>query len=236
MASCGQYQDSDRDDPLPINNARGRGGQLIEWIENPTVNDPPCPITANTLTYQQVQQEGEVLARLGNFLPSTAPIFPAGVQVPSHYIRYYVTFGDDEYTFFFAPGVIGLSALARKYRSTGPHPTDIALTIYQKEFGELHTLRHVFACGVVNRQTTHFLDEDLEERSMAQFGEREMVHSHTYMHGTPEYEALLGLRIPRTMGYLVLGAFPRGTRRIACFDVASLGLSYDIRCDIEPIA
>lgn len=236
MASCYLYDESARDSPLSIKNAHARGKQMIQWIETPTVNDPPCPISANTLTYQQVQQEGKGLVRVENFLPCERLIFPAGVQAPRNYIRYFVAFGDDEYTFFFALGVIGLYAIARRAGSTGPHPTDIALTFYQNEFGELDTLRHVFASTVVNTQTTNFLDDDLEARSIARFGAQRMVHSHNYMRGTPEYEALLGLRIPRTMGYLVLGAFPRGTHRIACFDVLGSGLSYDIRCDIKPIS
>ncbi|KAJ5724814.1 hypothetical protein N7493_006542 [Penicillium malachiteum] len=230
-----------RDPILSDEEARIRGKQVIQWIENPSANDPPCPVSMNTLTYQQIQdQSHEGMFRLANFMPgvgSDALKFPVGVESPRTYIQRYVGFGDEtHYILFFARGVIGLYDIKHPMGSSSPHPTDVALTLYSKEFGALDTLRYVFVYGVVNTQTVNFLNRHFEAQSIAQFGSPGILKHYSYMYGTPEYEVLLGVRIPRTVGYLVLGAFPRGERRIARIEAyASPGPSFNIRFDIEPI-
>ncbi|KAJ5726094.1 uncharacterized protein N7483_007451 [Penicillium malachiteum] len=230
-----------RDPFLSGEEARIRGIQVIQWIENPSADNPPCPVSMNTLTYQQVQDESDGdMFRMINFMPGIRPdalIFPVGVEAPRNYIQRYVGFGDNtKYILFFAPGVIGLYDIVHEMGSPNPHPTDVALTLYSEEFGALDTLRCVFVYGVINTQTVAFLNRHIEARSIAQFGSPDMLEHYAYMYGTPEREGLVGVRIPRTVGYLVLGAFPRGSRRIARIEAyASPGPSYDIRFDIEPI-
>ncbi|KAJ5633531.1 hypothetical protein N7528_001373 [Penicillium herquei] len=229
-----------RDPFLSDDEARIRGKQVIQWIENPNANDPPCPVSINTLTYQQVQdQSHDGMFRLANFVPgvqSDALKFPVGVESPRSYIQRYVGFDDETYySLFFARGVIGLFDVKHPIGSPNPHPTDVALAFYSKEFGALDNLRFVFVYGVVNTQTVNFLNRHFEAQSIAQFGSPGMLKQYAYMYGTPEYEGILGVRIPRTIGYLVLGAFPRGNCRITRIEAyVSPGPSYHIRFDIEP--
>ena len=240
-ASVGSNQA--RDPSLSDEEARLRGKQMIQWIEDPSANDPPCPVSLSTLTYQVVQDESHGdMFRLTDFMPGVrrdALKYPEGVESPRGYIQRYVAFGDEtSYTLFFAQGVIGLYDIKHQLGSTSPHPTDVALTFYRQEFGALDTVRHIFVYGVINRQTVEFLNGHFEACSTARArsDSPDEPQHHAYMYGTSEYEALLGVRIPRTVGYLVLGAFPRGNYRIACIEAyASQRHSYDIRFDIEPI-
>ena len=211
---------------------------MVQWIEDPTANDPPCPVDVNTLTIHQVQAGCKELIRMANSSPELdeALKFPTGVPAPPSYIRYVVDYDRGRYCMYFAEGVILLSDISRALGSSVPHASSVALALYQQEFGTLNTLRHVFVCTVVNNQTYDQIGHDFLMLSEAGEGQPE-IGAHTYLYDTPEYEVLLGTRIPRTVGYLVLGAFGRGDRRIARMYVyESSDFTWDLRCDIEPIA
>lgn len=231
----------ERDPGLSDEEASTRGKQVIQWMEDPNANDSPCPVTMNTLTYEQMQQESSMMHRAQTLLPVddlSTMNFPRGVEGPGDYIRHVVHFGrHDKHTLFIGQNVICLYDISRKPNSTHSHVTDVALTLYKQEFESLETLRHVFALTVINGQTLQFITKDFELRSNDHFGTPDMLQSYTYEYGSPEYEIFLGTRIPRTVAYLVLGAFPRGSRRIARIEVyASPMFGYDIRFDIEPIS
>lgn len=227
-----------RDGWLTNAEARIRGRQMVQWIEDPTANDPPCPVSINTLTFQQIQETCVDLNRVANSKPREdlhMIEFPVGVSAPSSYIMYSVHWARAHYTIYYAEGTIILSNIAHGQDSPTPHTTDVALALYQHEFGGLDSLRYVFVCTIVNVQTMNFITNALNDLSEVE-GPPE-VRNHTYLYDTPEYEALLGVRLPRTAGYLVLAAFGRGERRIARMYVyASSDFTYDIRFDIEPIA
>ena len=229
-----------RDPPLSDEVIYARGNQVIQWMEDPNANDPPCPVTVNTLTYEQMKQASTMMHRDVNHqsVRDLAKMrFPEGVEGPRNYIHHAVCLGrTDKYKLFFAQGVICLSDIFRVPGSSHPNTADVALTLYKKEFGNVDTLRHIFAFTILNAQTLDFIVKHLEARSMAEFGSADKLQSYTFLHGTPEYEGLLGTRIARTAAYLVLGAFPRGERRIARIEVyPSPSFSFEIRFDIEPI-
>lgn len=76
----------------------------------------------------------------------------------------------------------------------------------------IDTLRHVFFENVQNLETAPFVRRALytEENNLSW----PRKSPQTWEYGTPEYDGLLGSRLGKIVGYLVLGAFPRGTRRI----------------------
>ncbi|KAJ5107646.1 hypothetical protein N7456_004321 [Penicillium angulare] len=92
-------------------------------------------------------------------------------------------------------------------------------TIYRHEYGTLDTLRHVLVQGVMNTQTVAALERCT--------GKNEGLFD-SFERGSPEYQELLGTRIGRMVAYLVLGAFPRGTRKISRISCERT-LGYNVR-------
>ncbi|CAI7661860.1 unnamed protein product [Penicillium pancosmium] len=113
------------------------------------------------------------------------------------------------------------------------------LALYTRNF-EMDTLRYVFVQHVINEETAPFVKRALyteNTRPGLAWPKRE---PEIWDHNTPEYDGILGSRIGKVIAYLVLGAFPRGTRRITRIATwAANPQSYDnrlqIRFDIEPV-
>ncbi|KAJ5692577.1 hypothetical protein N7462_002000, partial [Penicillium macrosclerotiorum] len=123
-----------------------------------------------------------------------------------------------------APGIIVMQSIERALRQAGSHVapsydppiSEVALTLYERYYPR-NTLRFVIFDTVINPQTLHHVQ----------------WHPQYWVYGTQEYEEILGTRIGRLVGYLVLGAYPRGTRSITRIiswvtDQGSLYLRFDI--------
>ncbi|KAJ5590067.1 hypothetical protein N7450_004039 [Penicillium hetheringtonii] len=74
-------------------------------------------------------------------------------------------------------------------------------------------LKHIFVSGIVNVDTRQFVSHEIHHESKQLPVEFKQVL--TWEYGTADYQALLATRIGKLVVYLVLGAFERGTRRIA---------------------
>ncbi|KAJ5923406.1 hypothetical protein N7454_008651 [Penicillium verhagenii] len=104
-----------------------------------------------------------------------------------------------------APGLIFIEIIERKSTVTGqdiPQISDLTKIAYEHRWS-LQTLEHI--CIYKGNGLTWIHHEDETEEST----------THAWEYGTPEYQALLGTRIGRIVGFLVLNGFEQGTRRIA---------------------
>ncbi|KAJ5654260.1 hypothetical protein N7490_001263 [Penicillium lividum] len=211
---------------------RIRGARVSRWLENP--DEPNCPIPQNTLTPDEIEQKATKFDRFPNvdillaghtlLLP---PEWPA-CQTRGSYTYYSMRFNRDSWSGFTTAGILIIQAM-RRVQPVTPHPSEVGLSLYAKEQG-LDELRYVFATTIINWQTSHFVTVDLYSVWPGE--------ARTWEFGSKEYEELLGTRIGRTVAYLVLGGFERGSRRIArivtyCEDVGACG-DLNIRFDIEP--
>lgn len=109
---------------------------------------------------------------------------------------------ENEYVLQTGPGVI--FALESK-RTDGPHWSDIALAAYR--FYEAEELRFVFRVNVINPVTTAIVDE-VYFRNSRRWPDRSRSY---WLHGTPEYQAILSTPNARGVAALILGGFERGT-------------------------
>ncbi|KAJ5903998.1 hypothetical protein N7504_006381 [Penicillium tannophilum] len=112
---------------------------------------------------------------------------------------------ENEYLLQTGPGAI--FALESK-RTDGPHWSDIALAVYR--FYETEDLRFVFRVNVINRLTTAIVDE-VYFRNGRRWPDRRRSY---WMHGTPEYQAILSTPNAKGVAALILGGYERGTRWI----------------------
>ncbi|KGO45646.1 hypothetical protein PEX2_043790 [Penicillium expansum] len=96
-------------------------------------------------------------------------------------------------------------------RLDGPQWSEIAQAHY-KAFFDINSLKHVFRMTVVNEETHIFMDKVLYPRYGLEIASDTEVR--TWLHDTIDYREIMGTSLGKAVGALVLGAFPRGTRRI----------------------
>ncbi|KAJ5171675.1 hypothetical protein N7492_004268 [Penicillium capsulatum] len=114
-------------------------------------------------------------------------------------------------------GVIVLDDIARPRQSPVPAISEVSQALYARHFA-IESLRHVFVTTIINPGTFSFIRHRLYSAGNGPrwFNREDMpVPPVTWEYGSPEYDALLGTHIGKTVAYLVLGAFARGTRRIS---------------------
>ncbi|CAI7565924.1 unnamed protein product [Penicillium pancosmium] len=124
-------------------------------------------------------------------------------------------------------GVLFIEDVMRSKRSTGPWISEISKLVYEDHFA-LDTLRHVFVTNISNAETKAFVDARLN------LGKEEKV----WESDAPQFQEILGTRIGKLVAYLLLGAFPRGTREISRIAMWTTG--HQVKCiqsrfDIEEI-
>lgn len=111
-----------------------------------------------------------------------------------------------------AKGVIFITLMERVLGAPRPWTSELIKIAYENQFS-LDTLRHIFFDVVINEDTKHLI------KNLLYTDERGLVWpdntARMWDYQTSEYQAILGTRIGKAVGYFVLGAFPRGTRRIS---------------------
>lgn len=211
----------------------------LRWIEDPSRWD--CPIAKSTLTFDAFHQmlpSGTVRAR-NLSLNLEAQI--VGLGVPTEFydqveesayreFEYIAEGGEMHWVGSTGPGVIFLEIIGSQ--KGFPHISDITLAFYKRDF-PIDKLKYIFVGMVIQPGTLRFVRHHLyPAHSIPWPYERPQA----WAFGTPEYEALLGTRIGKTIAYIVLGGFDRGTRRIEQILTWSTVVqgSVNMRFDIRP--
>lgn len=135
------------------------------------------------------------------------------------------------------PGIIVIDVAYREPWSATPRHAYVTKAIYEYKFS-LQTLEHVFVTRILNVNTRRFISERLytEDNNLtwpADDAETKDFPPIAWENGTAEYDALLGTAFGKIIAYLVLSAYPRGTRRIA--RVVTWPLPLCMRFDIEDL-
>lgn len=198
------------------------GGALRqEWIANPKSD---CPIPQSTLTFRDLRHWYKTY--YNEELPD--PVRDKAIEfgLPDEKEPYVYTSICTEKELTTSPNSLGdiwvgragpdvlfIEIIHRMPGSTEPHSSDIAKAVFENDF-DISELRYVFVVDVVNEQTKHFVETQLYPTDENGRAIRDTVLK-IWRHGSPEYQSLLETRIGKMVAYLVLGAFPRGTRRIA---------------------
>ncbi|KAJ5108194.1 hypothetical protein N7456_004869 [Penicillium angulare] len=226
----------------PWESYQADGSQLRRWISN-EANQPPCPINPSALSF------AEAVGRL------RAPIERReGVDVddPTGQLREFgysdrltnsqesnsrwIHFNGGTFIWdgYIAQGMISLTAISRPGKNIHPPVSQLSQAIYQRDFN-IDTLRHVFVWDITNIDTIQLISSE-QLYGVHNGLQWPSIQRLTYDHGTAEYDALLGTRIGKVVAYLVLGAWPRGTRRISqittCANTVGAGI---LRFDIEAV-
>lgn len=209
------------------------GALCQAWITNPNI---PCPIGMSQLTsLSDLDEDSWDINTHPNGLPhSYNSVQMQDLNVPNQ--RYHLTTaemysdnGDTELSFKgqAGQGVLFIEDVMRSKRSTGPWISEISKVVYEDHFA-LDTLRHVFVTNISNSETKAFVDARLN------LGKEEKV----WESDAPQFQEILGTRIGKIVAYLLLGAFPRGTRKISRIAMWTTG--HQVKCihsrfDIEEI-
>lgn len=135
------------------------------------------------------------------------------------------------------PGVISLLDVKRRHESSAPPISDLTKFVYEQTFN-IDGLKYVFVQNIINRQTQAFINDILYtyERLGYTWGEHP-GDQRIWERNSPVYQALLGTRIGKTVSYLLLASYPRGTQRIArivTYRIDDL-MSIHMRFDIEQV-
>ena len=212
-----------------------RGAWIRRWIEDP--QEPDCHITKSTLTWQQLAGMGYSFRRknttnLGDIDPDEVDI-----TIPGNVSRFYICSDDDltcMWDGFTGEGAIAMSTIQRQKGCSAPPISQVTQAIYTRHHA-IDGLRYVFVRTVVNEETRDFVQ--LQLYTEAHELEWPSWVPRAWDVGTPQYDALLGTRIGKVVGYLVLGAVNRGTRRIKqIYTWPSMSVnSVNFRFDIEVI-
>lgn len=207
-----------------------RDGELREKLMSDL--DLYCRVQPTTLTFEAIGKQSD-----------TIYIFPAGLP-PGGFQRQAISLGiphnnnrsdmssvsinvkfpesnswplpDDESEYCWGgrigKGVVYIHDMIRLKGSGGPYASEITKAVYEKKY-PIETLKHVYMVDVRdNPEATDFIKNQLYSSSKGLSWPDTKPRS--WEIGTPEYQALLGTQLGKTMVYLVLGAFARGTREI----------------------
>lgn len=230
----------------------------MNWIENPLASG--CKVPSHSLAYRDLEtlaphmvferEEQSTEDKYNNGYHNAFFLEGESEPGPKTWVEWNISFQSQTYDALgiehsfnhvyasTAQGTIVFDDVAR-FSHHFPHVSEVGLTIYKHENGDrADNLRYVFATGIVNLNTKPFLDELKIRKNELR----------TYPRGHKTYLELLGTRLSRMVGALVIGGFPRGTRRISRIHVygycpelvkdveaVKYATRYHMRWDIEPL-
>ncbi|KAJ5476326.1 hypothetical protein N7475_002055 [Penicillium sp. IBT 31633x] len=128
-----------------------------------------------------------------------------------------------------APGMLIIEEMKR---TSGPYTSEISQAIY-KHYFPIESLKYIYMLDVCNGDTKHFVTKRLYSKSNGLYWPDGTIRE--WENGTPEFEGLLGTQLGRTAACVLLGAFERGTRRIARIRTYHAYEGLQIRFEIEEI-
>ncbi|KAJ5779353.1 hypothetical protein N7457_007073 [Penicillium paradoxum] len=128
-----------------------------------------------------------------------------------------------------APGILMIEEIKRTH---GPYTSEISHAVYTHYF-PIETLRYIYLLDICNKDTKDFVTKELYSKPNGLHWPDETIRE--WEDGTPEFEALLGTQLGRTVGYMLLGAFPRGARRIARIRTYYAYEALQMRFEVEDV-
>lgn len=133
------------------------------------------------------------------------------------------------------PGILFLRTLYRDKDApsdTVPHISSASLCIYLNAQGPIEEIKYIFFDNIANPQTRVLLTQIIP-----QWWNKPVKELLPFEYGTREYTEIMGSRIGRLVGHIILGGFTPGTRRIARINVYKpvIGVM-SLRFDIEFIS
>lgn len=198
------------------------GARRREWIQD--AGKPGCFVERATLTFDAFRKQYTIdkqtgLSHINTDLSRQAVQLglPEGDHGYEKVYQYYQIDHRCQLTWggLVGPGVIVLDDIERPPGSAAPAVSEVSQALYTRHFA-IDSLKHVFVTTIVNPETLRFISQRLYSAANGlTWDSRSEGTPLTWGEGTAEYDALLGTRIGKTIAYLVLGAFERGTRRIA---------------------
>jgi hypothetical protein len=197
--------------PFKYGRLQAHGERVRQWIESP--ESPGCYINPSTLSIEDFEANNCYLLapRLHAVDEDFADqISDLGFELGRTHWSFQIRAPDFAWLGDTGPGVIIMKSVDRASQDAYPI-SEIARALYMRDF-DIDTLQHVFFQNVQNVETVPFVRRALytEENNLSW----PRKAPQTWAYGTPEYDGFLGSRIGKIVGYLVLGAYPRGTRRI----------------------
>ncbi|KAJ5135526.1 uncharacterized protein N7515_004804 [Penicillium bovifimosum] len=202
---------------------RAIGAQLQKWIDDP--NAEGCTVAEATLTMQDLIDNGdpdndwEVVEN--TFVNSVADLPEAArimMGLPTsddgaHFRHMRIKRKDlDCYEMTTGEAFIACHLI---FRYSGPHCNEVTNALYEQDF-RIESLRNVAFIQVVNPETAPLVTGVLYPRRGMRFAYGVADQEpQVWLHGTPEYQEILGTEIGKTVAYLVLSCFQRGTRPIS---------------------
>lgn len=208
-----------------------RGARYERWLHDPT--DTSCPIELATLTLEDmvadgawvIEQVSDIKDRNWRRLEENGLIFlrhdhqeiASAFGLSSDKVYRHIRLHSDtsslfnwsvnEYDFITGPGCI--FALNSK-RVNGPHWSEIALAVYR--YFQREKLEYVFRVNVINEETNQVIRNSLYTSQNGLSWPDCLLR--VWVHGTPEFTAVLGTPNVQGVAALILGEYPRGTKTI----------------------
>lgn len=230
---------------------RTRGARYQEWIDNP--NEPDCPVQRSTANINSmIDSRQEYPWRFIDDDMLGAPMNFAGgetddLNIPSQpadryrYTRilqlrppseWRLQDNGNSYIHRTARGVIVGEEI---FRYNGLHWNEVAQALYEQDF-RINTLRHIVFTDLMNEETNPYIRYELYPVQLGIYWSDAGEHpAMVFEHGNAQYQELLGTALGRSAASFVLGAFPRGTMRIARIVTWYNSTAPQIRFELEPI-
>ncbi|CAG8886172.1 unnamed protein product [Penicillium egyptiacum] len=224
-----------------------RGNAYQAWIADPTLGGCRCGISRKTLfeLFNTGNKREKFTCPENHFDDPPLYIQEDLVQLglPKRHRKYRFTrllhHGYDEdghkresqYQHSIAEGVLIAECI---YRYAGPHWSTVAIAQYRFDH-PIDTLKYLYFTNVQNDETLPYVQEILYPRHDVEWPQFDRIESQTWEYDTEEYKEILGTKLGKAAVCLVIGAWERGTHRIA--KIHTLGRQYQIhlRFDIEAL-
>ncbi|KAJ5110076.1 hypothetical protein N7532_002721 [Penicillium argentinense] len=147
----------------------------------------------------------------------------------SVYRNYTIRHGSLTWVGTIGPGIVVLAEIQRSSHPmwNAPYISQITQALYAQCY-DLAGLRHIIITNIQEDETSALIEDHIllwPDKG-----------PYTWEIGTPEYDALLGTRLGKVAAYVLLGALPRGTRRISQITLWGCDApGADMRFDIEAV-
>lgn len=210
-----------------------QGAIREEWIANPD-SAVPCPASKSEFSFKNADDSyweinNYEIGLPDSFEQSDMEALNIREQV---YQRVNADMYSDEGEVIAFSGRAGKKVLfiedITKGSETGPWISEVCMAAYQMHF-PLFTLRHIFIANLNEKETKEFATERLKLE----------MDPKAFKSGTPEFQQILGTRIGKTVAYIVLNSFDRGTRKISKISMWLTGgqsRSIQARFDLELVS